>query len=47
MSTCEKKEKGVGVLRNPWLNRGLAFSEQQRDALGLRGLLPAAVSFMQ
>ena len=44
MSTCEKKEKGVGVLRNPWLNRGLAFSEQQRDALGLRGLLPAAVS---
>ena len=44
MSTCEKNEKGVGVLRNPWLNRGLAFSEQERDALGLRGLLPAAVS---
>lgn len=44
MSTCEMKEKGVGVLRNPWLNRGIAFTEEQRDAMGLRGLLPSAVS---
>lgn len=44
MSTCENKEKGVGVLRNPWLNRGTAFTEKQRDELGLRGLLPPAVS---
>ena len=44
MSTCDMKEKGVGVLRNPWLNRGIAFTEEQRDAMGLRGLLPAAVA---
>ncbi len=44
MSTCENKDKGVSVLRNPWLNRGISFSNEERDALGLRGLLPAAVS---
>ena len=35
--------RGLALLRDPLLNKGTAFSEQERDALGLRGLLPAHV----
>jgi malate dehydrogenase (oxaloacetate-decarboxylating)(NADP+) len=35
--------RGTALLRDPTLNKGTAFSEQERDVLGLRGLLPAHV----
>ena len=37
----------MALLRDPLLNRGTAFTEQERDALGLRGLLPAHVLSMK
>src|SRR5258707_4290223 len=38
---------GLALLRDPLLNKGTAFSEAERDALGLRGFLPAHVFSMQ
>ena len=38
---------GMALLRDPLLNKGTGFSDQERDALGLRGLLPAHVLSMQ
>jgi malate dehydrogenase (oxaloacetate-decarboxylating)(NADP+) len=35
--------QGNALLSNPLLNKGSAFSEAERDVLGLRGLLPARV----
>jgi malate dehydrogenase (oxaloacetate-decarboxylating)(NADP+) len=39
--------RGLALLRDPLLNKGTAFSCEERDALGLRGFLPAAVLSMQ
>jgi malate dehydrogenase (oxaloacetate-decarboxylating)(NADP+) len=39
--------RGLTLLRDPMLNKGTAFTEQERDALGLRGFLPAGVLSMQ
>ncbi len=35
--------RGAALLRDPLLNKGTAFNERERTALGLRGLLPAHV----
>ena len=35
--------RGTALLANPILNKGTAFTERERDALGLRGLLPPRV----
>jgi malate dehydrogenase (oxaloacetate-decarboxylating)(NADP+) len=34
---------GVDLIRHPKYNKGLAFSDSERDRLYLRGLLPPAV----
>jgi malate dehydrogenase (oxaloacetate-decarboxylating) len=35
--------RGYTVLTDPWLNKGTAFTEAERAALGLTGLLPSRV----
>lgn len=35
--------RGYDLLQHPRFNRGMAFTEAERDALGLRGLLPPRV----
>ncbi|HQF37940.1 MAG TPA: NAD-dependent malic enzyme [Opitutaceae bacterium] len=35
--------RGTALLGNPILNKGTGFTERERDALGLRGLLPPRV----
>ncbi len=39
--------RGLELLHDPVFNKGTAFSEAERDALGLRGLLPAHVSTLE
>ena len=39
--------RGRSVLAAPLLNRGTAFTPEEREALGLTGLLPSGVSTME
>ena len=43
----EKFPRGLELLHNPTLNKGTAFTEAERDLLGLHGLLPAHVQTLQ
>jgi malate dehydrogenase (oxaloacetate-decarboxylating)(NADP+) len=44
---ASESPRGMALLRDPLLNKGTAFTEQERDSLGLRGLLPAHVLSME
>ncbi len=41
------RARGLQVLSNPLLNRGTAFTPEERRALGLTGLLPSGVSVIE
>ena len=45
-ATAAEPIHGMALLRDPLFNKGTAFTEHERDALGLRGLLPAHVLSM-
>jgi malate dehydrogenase (oxaloacetate-decarboxylating) len=41
------RARGRSVLSNPMLNRGTAFTPEQRQLLGLQGLLPSGVTTLE
>jgi malate dehydrogenase (oxaloacetate-decarboxylating)(NADP+) len=41
--TPAKLPKGIELLHDPGLNKGTSFTAEERDALGLRGLLPPRI----
>lgn len=41
--TLKKNARGVELLHNPVRNKGTAFTDEERNQLGLRGLLPPRV----
>ncbi len=45
--TLRIRARGNAVLTNPMLNRGTAFTQSERQALGLTGLLPTGTSTLE
>ena len=43
----ETKARGMAVLTTPPLNKGTAFTAEEREALGLTGLLPPVISTLE
>lgn len=43
----ETKARGLAVLNSPLLNKGTAFTAEERKALGLTGLLPPEISTLE
>ena len=44
---CGEFSRGLELLQDPGLNKGTAFTEAERKALGLQGLLPPRISTQQ
>jgi malate dehydrogenase (oxaloacetate-decarboxylating)(NADP+) len=44
LDAAKESPRGVDLLRDPLLNKGSAFTEAERSALGLRGLFPPHIS---
>src|ERR1700681_3987716 len=47
MGSHVTKKRGMAVLTTPLLNKGSAFTWQEREALGLSGLLPPVISTLE
>src|SRR5258706_12401054 len=46
--SCDQtKARGLAVLNSPLLNKGTAFTADERRALGLTGLLPPDISTLE
>jgi malate dehydrogenase (oxaloacetate-decarboxylating) len=43
----ETKQRGMAVLTTPLLNKGTAFTAEEREGLGLTGLLPPVISTLE
>ncbi len=44
---CETTARGLDVLNSPRLNKGTAFTADERNALGLNGLLPSDIGTLE
>ena len=47
MEVVEVALRGQAVLNNPRINKGTAFTQSERMALGLDGLLPPGIATLQ
>lgn len=47
MGRLESLPHGAAILRDPFLNKGTAFTKEERELLGLNGLLPPRVHTME
>jgi len=47
VGTYQTKKRGISVLTTPLLNKGSAFTAEERAALGLNGLLPPVISTLE
>ena len=45
--TYQTRKRGMAVLTTPLLNKGSAFTAEEREALGLNGLLPPVISTLE